>query len=133
MAGRRKIYSRMEKHIEYLQPISFAPGGESISAWQLENGEEECQVKRIVLSATAATDAIQVKIGLFQKLPTAGSDFSDDTVIYSFAMRNQMLINETTTVRVPQGWFLAVLLLNPASSNAQEISFNCQINYLSLG
>ena len=133
MAGRRKIYSRMEKHIEELYPLNFAPGGESVSAWQLENGEEECQVKRIVLSATAATDAIQIKLGLFQKQPTTYGDFTDDTVIYSLMLRNQMLVNETTTVRVPQGWFLAVGIHNPISSVNQEIAFNCQINYLSLG
>ena len=132
MASRRKIYSRMEKHIEFLPTVGFLANGHSISAFQLENGEEECQVKRIVLSVCTELLPIQVKLGLFQKLPTSPGDFTDDTVIYSYVTRNQWVLNETTTVRVPQGWYLAVQLLN-ANGAGQDASMNCQVNYLSLG
>ena len=130
--GRARIHKRMEKKIHTLPSISFAAGGESVDSFQLENGEEECQIKRIVLSTTIDGNSGLVKIGLFQKQPTASADFSDDTIIYSYVWRNQQLLNETTTVRVPQGWYIGVYLRNFPGPTAQDISCNLQLNYLSL-
>ena len=130
--GRARIHKRMEKEIYTLPSINFLSGGDSVDSFQLEGGEEECQIKRIVLSTTIDGGSGLVKIGLFQKQPTTNADFSDDTIIYSYTWRNQQLLNETTTVRVPQGWYIGVYLLNFAGGAAQHISCNLQLNYLSL-
>ena len=130
--GRARIHKRMEKEIFTLPSVSFVSGGDSVSSFQLEGGEEECQIKRIVLSTTITGWSGLVKIGLFQKQPSGSIDFSDDTIIYSYVWRNQQLLNETTTVRVPQGWYIGVYILNFPGGSTEEISCNLQLNYLSL-
>ena len=109
---------------------STTPGSPSLFTFQLENGEEECQVKRIVLSGAGNNQGI-VKLGLFQDTPTVTS-FSDDKIIYSMAINSGAvgLINETTTVRVPRDWHLAIMV----SSNTANLDFtiNTQLNYLVL-
>ena len=96
---------------------------------QLEGGDEECQIKRIVLS-TASNNQCQVKLGLFQDVPTIGS-FSDDKAIYSTVGNASAIgiINETTTVRVPRDWHLAVMV-----DSIANVAFmvNLQLNYLVL-
>ena len=125
----------MEKHLQTRSTITIPGGGTDVTAFTLEGGEEECQIKRIVLSATELSSEFGVtcKVGLFQKQPTTLADFSDDTIIYSMTYRNQQLINETTTVRVPQGWFIGTLLINNDPVNSAKASCNLQLNYLSLG
>ena len=68
--GRARIHKRMEKEIYTLPSINFLSGGDSVDSFQLEGGEEECQIKRIVLSTTIDGGSGLVKIGLFQKQPT---------------------------------------------------------------
>ena len=125
----------MEKYVETRSTINIAAGGSNVDSFVLEGGEEECQIKRIVLSATELTSeyGCTIKVGLFQKQPTALADFTSDTVIYSFTYRNQQLLNETTTVRVPQGWFIGTLMINNDPANIAKTSVNLQLNYLSLG
>ena len=125
----------MEKHVSTRSTIALPGGATNVHSFDLEGGEEECQVKRIVLSATehGSLYGITLKVGLFQKQPTTLADFSDDTIIYSYTYRNQQLLNETTTVRVPQGWFIGILMINNDPANAADASCNLQLNYLSLG
>ena len=125
----------MEKHVVTRSVINIAAGGTDVHSFVLEGGEEECQIKRIVLSGTELTSeyGVTLKVGLFQKQPTALADFSDDTIIYSYTYRNQQLLNETTTVRVPQGWYIGTLLVNNDPANIAKCSVNLQLNYLSLG
>ena len=130
--GRARIHKRMEKKVYNVPSTNFPSGVNTVTSFQLEGGEEECQIKRIVLSTTIDGGSGQVKIGLFQKQPSSSSDFSDDTIIYSYVWRNQQLLNETTTVRVPQGWYIGVYLRNFPGPTAQDISCNLQLNYLSL-
>ena len=125
----------MEKNVSTRSTITITGGGTDVHSLTLEGGEEECQIKRIVLSATELSSeyGVTCKVGLFQKQPTALADFSSDTIIYSMTYRNQQLINETTTVRVPQGWYIGTLLINNDPVNAAKVSVNLQLNYLSLG
>ena len=129
MARRSRTATRMEKsHTE--STGSSSPGVPSLFTFQLESGDEECQIKRIVFSG-AGNNQGTAKIGLFQDTPTVSS-FTDDKIIYSMALNSGAvaLINETTTVRVPRDWHLAIMV----SSNTATIDFtiNTQLNYLVL-
>ena len=130
--GHYEPIKRMNKHLLDAGVLSHASPGSNVTATQLETGEEECQIKRLVISMTTAEAACKFKVGLFQKPPTS-ADFTDDTIIYSFIGKNQVWLNETTTVRVPQGWYVAILTQNPATSPVQDIGAHVQINYLSMG
>ena len=128
----------MEKHLKYGTILGSSGDEQVITSWQLEGGDEECQIKRIVLSCTkAATSApgpCQVRLGLFQEQPTQVSDFIESATIYSFVFDTgtPQILNETTTVRVPRGWYLGLIFNNlVAVQPAEELqpSYNCQLNY----
>ena len=128
MARYSRTHTRMEKNVAYHQGTSNA-GAPVLHTWQLENGDEECQIKRIVLSMASGAQA-RIRLGLFQDTPTI-ADFSQDKVIYSFvtAEDSNALINETTTIRVPRSWHLAMII---DSLNSNSFFANCQLNYLVL-
>ena len=130
--GHYEPIKRMNKHLLDAGVLSHATPGSNVTVTQLEMGEEECQIKRLVISFTTDAAAAYLKVGLFQK-PPAAADFTDDTIIYSLIGKNQVWLNETTTVRVPQGWYIGILTENPAQSPIQEIGALVQINYLSMG
>ena len=131
MARRSRTDTRMEKHVE-LAAGSVALGAPpALYTFQLENGDEECQIKRLCLSI-AANNQCRYAFGLFQDTPSVIA-FTDDKVIYSFCGNAGAvgLINETTTVRVPRGWHLAVMVTNQGSG-AVDFTVNTQLNYLVL-
>ena len=109
----RRTYTRMEKKV--LSDTEIIPALLDTSPghlFQLEGGLEECQIKRIVFSGSnrdgSDNDCISLKFGLVQDNTP---DFNlEDIVIYSMLVTNNAvsLINETTTVRVPRGWYLVV-------------------------
>ena len=126
--ARYKTHTRMEKDVAYHQGTSNA-GAPVLHSWQLENGDEECQIKRIVLSMASGAQA-RIRLALFQDTPTI-AEFTNDKTIYSFvtAADGNGLINETTTIRVPRSWHLAILVDSLASNS---FFANCQLNYLVL-
>ena len=106
--------------------------------FQLEGGDEECQIKRIVLSGSNSDssehDYLSLRLALFQDAPATADLQLEEAVIYSIAITNNSttLINETTTVRVPRGWTLALYFVNPVALGAGETNYayvNCQLNY----
>ena len=129
----------MEKHLKYGTILGSSGDEQVITSWQLEGGDEECQIKRIVLSCTkAATSApgpCQVRLGLFQEQPTNVSDFVESATIYSFLIGEAgqpQILNETTTVRVPRGWYLGYIFTNSIAvqpADSLMLSFNFQCNY----
>ena len=128
----------MEKHIETGRTLAAASEISAPTIFQLENGAEECQIKRIVLSGVTQdagdSEANALKLGLFQESPSISDLSLQDAVIYSIITTNNAvaLINETTTVRVPRGWYLAVWAESPISQgtgDAFQVFFNCQLNY----
>ena len=115
--------------------LALASGSNQIATWQLEGGLEECQIKRIVFSGNelGSEYGVTMKLGLFQKAPSTTADFTDDTVIYAMSFRNQQLINETTTVRVPQGWHIGLWIQNnPGGTLPCTIGTSIQLNYLNM-
>ena len=139
--ARRKTYTRMEKSItsELLTAAQAVNPDISLPVlFQLEGGDEECQIKRIVLSASLSDDSdddyVSVRLALFQETPDITDLDLEEAIIYSMAVTNNSvtLINETTTVRVPRGWHLALYFVNPNSlgvGQSNSAFVNCQLNY----
>ena len=139
--ARRRTYTRMEKSInseELVSTQAFDPDKSTPFLFQLEAGDEECQIKRIVLSGsmadTSQDDYISLRLALFQDTPSQADLDLEEAVIYSAVLcnNNVTLINETTTVRVPRGWHLALYFVNPNSLGMGQFNHayvNCQLNY----
>ena len=136
--ARNRTYTRMEKHLDYGASTGASGSEQVVGSFQLESGDEECQIKRLVLSATklptSAPGPCQLRFGLFQEQPTQVNDFIASATIYSFVFDagTPQILNETTTVRVPRGWYLGYIFNNlnavQPSENLQ-IAHNFQINY----
>ena len=57
-------------------------GSTNISTFQLDGGEVEAQVKRIMISFGVDTGKLcTFQLGLFQDLPTTAGEFNDKTVV----------------------------------------------------
>ena len=122
----------MEHHINSQVAAAVGPGGIDLSVIQLEGGDEECQIKRIVLSGATTGGHMRVRIGLFQDIPASTSDFNANNgsaVFYAFACAQQALINETTTIRVPRDWYIGILAENLAAVASTDMSVVTQLNY----
>ena len=105
------IQTRME-HKFVITTSPLAPGADVVHSFQLEGGDEECQVKRLVLSLASPGINVLVKWGLFQEQPTVGSDFTDETLFAAAVSNDSLIIDRTTTMRVPRGWFIGVFVQN---------------------
>ena len=131
----RRGYStqtRMEKYINIQQIPTIAAGGIFIHDWQLEGGDEECQIKRIVLSSSANGNH-SVEWGLFQEPNPVSADFTGKTSICAFTARAQGMVDRTTTIRVPRGWTLGAKITNlePSAAYAAAICTNLHYKVLS--
>ncbi len=111
------IQTRME-HILDTRNSPLAAGGDVVYTFQLEDGDEECQVKRLVLSQSVQGQVTLVKWGLFQEAPSAPGDFTNETLFAAATCRNQVLIDRTTTMRVPRGWHIGVYVQNLSADSS---------------
>ena len=137
--ARNRTYTRMEKSITFRNVTGTAGSENVVGSFQLEGGAEECQIKRLVLSMAklpgSATGPGQLRFGLFQEQPTNVSDFVESATIYSFLIGEAgqpQILNETTTVRVPRGWYLGYIFTNSIAvqpADSLMLSFNFQCNY----
>ena len=128
MARGRRTVSRMEK-LWSAGPTTVASGSSEILTYQLDGGEVEAQVKRIMLSFGVESGKLcNFNLGLFQKEPTALSAFDDETTVISGAIGNQFAHNETITMRVPKDWWIALAIINNGASSAQ-LTRSLQLNY----
>ena len=129
-----KPKTRMQKHIQRNAPTStMAPASNNIVSYQLEQGEEECQIKRIVLSAASTSGIYFVKIALGDEAFTSLGDFTDNRVIYDMVGTGPQIVNATTTIRVNRGDHIG-LSLNQSNANSgnANAAVSCQLNYLVL-
>jgi len=111
--------------------VANIPAGNfDISTFQLDGGEVEAQVKRIMISfgTGPGSQLCTFQLGLFQKLPGAATDFDNETVVLSGAIGNQFQHNETITMRVPKDWYIGVLITNLGATDA-DLTRNLQLNY----
>ena len=108
---------------------NVAPGASNVDTFQLDGGEVEAQVKRIMLSfGGIGSQLCTFQLGLFQKQPAAPADFDDETVVISGAIGNQFSHNDTITMRVPKDWYIGLLVTNLAAQPADYVR-NLQLNY----
>ena len=108
---------------------NVAAGATFVQGYQLDGGEVEAQVKRIMLSFGVETGKLcTFQLGLFQKAPTTAADFDMETVVISGAIGNQFAHNETITMRCPKDWVVGLLITNLGDSTA-DVAYNLQLNY----
>ena len=131
MARGRRTVSRMEKSVQSGLIALSGTTSTSVQAFQLDGGEVEAQVKRIMFSAAeiAAGKSTEFKIGLFQFAPSATDFNQDETIVISGVIGNQFRHNETITMRVPKDWYIGLLLGNLDPSKATETVWSLQMNY----
>ena len=129
-----KPKTRMQKHIQTNAPASTMPAGTSnIVSFQIEGGEEECQIKRIVLSSASTSGIYHVKFALADEAFSTIADFTDTRTIYAIRGTGPQLVNETTTIRVNRGDHLGILLdQSGVNSSAANAAATLQLNYLVL-
>ncbi len=110
---------------------SISSNSNEILAFQLDQGEVEAQIKRIMLSMGESGSSKQAafRLGLFQKLPTTLADFDDETTVISGAVGNQCWHNETITARCPKEWYVGLLIVNYDGATSSDLTINLQLNY----
>ncbi len=111
------IQTRME-HKSVTNSSPLAAGATVVYSFQLENGDEECQVKRLVLSAAMPGVMSLIKWGLFQEQPATPADFTNETLFATACAASQFLLDRTTTMRIPRGWWIGVLVQNVDTNSA---------------
>ena len=128
MARAPRTTSRMEKFV--IQASQVVPAaGNLIAAHQLDGGEVEAQVKRIMFSATESVGKLcTFKLGLFQFAPSATNFNEDEAIVISGAIGNQFAHNETITMRVPKDWYVGIQLINFDTSD-RTVTHSLQLNY----
>ena len=131
MARARRTVSRMEKSVQNGRiPVLDGANPTALIPIQLDGGEVEAQVKRIMLSfGESGGKTACFKLGLFQFSPTVANFNEDEAIVLSGAIGNQFSHNDTITMRVPKDWYLGLLLeqLDPAGTST--ITWSAQFNY----
>ena len=132
MARGRRTVSRMEKAVVngYSPTVGGGTPAVIAQAIQLDGGEVEAQVKRIMLSfGETGSKTAAFKLGLFQFSPTVANFNEDEAIVLSGAIGNQFAHNETITMRVPKDWYIGLLLeqLDPAGTSS--LTYSLQLNY----
>ena len=131
MARGRRTVSRMEKFVE--QSITNVPAASDvIFPYQLDGGEVEAQVKRIMLSLAQSggtSSDFQFKLGLFQFAPSSADFNADEAIVISGVVGNQCWHNETITMRVPKDWYVALQITNANPTSARDCVYSLQLNY----
>ncbi len=126
--ARTRISSRMEK-FSYQNSHNVAATGDFFTSWQLDSGEVEAQVKRIMLSiAEAGGKACTYQLGLFQFAPALASFNEDEAIVLSGAVGNQYAHNETITMRVPKDWYIGLKIHNFHTAPVDAV-VSLQLNY----
>jgi hypothetical protein len=112
--------------------------GELIESFQLENGTEECQIKRIFMTAVSDgthSGIYQVAFAIADEAFLASSDFTDNRKICSGVIGpgQGFAWNETQTIRVPRGYYLGILIDGSSGNSGNEkVRTFAQVNYLVL-
>ena len=132
MARGRRTVSRMEKAVvNGTTTVSGATPAVIAQAIQLDGGEVEAQVKRIMLSlgAYSGDQSAAFKLGLFQFQPTVANFNEDEAIVISGAVGNQCWHNETITMRVPKDWYVSLLVEQRDATKTTELTYSLQLNY----
>ena len=128
--------TRMNKHRENIS-VQLS-SGEDITSFQIENGAEELQLKRIfatVVSDGTSSNLYRVDFAISDEAFVSQSDFSDTRIVWSgsFGPGQGFVWNETQTIRIPRGYHLGLFIDGITTNvNPEEVLANVQVNYLVL-
>ena len=102
-----------------------------LTSFQIDGGEVEAQVKRIMLSfgEYGGGKSCGFKLGLFQFAPSKADFANDEAIVLSGAIGNQFNHNETITMRVPKDWYIGLLVVALDATTSSKIAYNLQLNY----
>ena len=133
MARGRRTVSRMEKFVHQGFNTLIDTAHDELQSFQLDGGEVEAQVKRIMFSAgeSGTGKATAFKLGLFQFQPSKADFANEEAIVISGAIGNQFTHNETITMRVPKDWYIGLLIvsLSPDVNVSSKIAYSLQLNY----
>ena len=120
----------MEKSVQNGVTNLLGGAPATIYSIQLDGGEVEAQVKRIMLSMASVTgQSGAFKLGLFQFQPTVANFNEDEAIVISGVVGNQCWHNETITMRVPKDWYLGILFEQLDPSAVTKLVWSAQFNY----
>ena len=111
----------------YQNSHTLPAAGDFFTVFQLDSGEVEAQVKRIMCSFSGSSGCIY-RLGLFQVTPTLADFDLDEAIVISGAIGNQYAHNETITMRVPKGWFIGIKIHN-FNAAPNDMCLSLQLNY----
>ena len=125
MARGRRTVSRMEKSVSSGYASGVDVANAQVIAIQLDGGEVEAQVKRIMLSfGETGSKTGAFKLGLFQFSPSEADFGNDEAVVISGAIGNQFAHNETITMRVPKDWYLGLLIYQLDAVGTSNLTYS---------
>ena len=122
--GKYTPQTRMEK-TAVLHGGTLAPGATSEIQFQLEGGDEECQVKRLILSA-GGDHIWSYSLYLSDEAMTGAQPI--DRLVAQFGGLSGQIIDRTTTMRVPRGFHLLAILTN-VDGNQGTFVHNSVLHY----
>ena len=109
----RRTSTRMQKDFPLYEHQNLAAGGgQDLHSWQLEGGDEECQIKRLVISGAGTGSPISIKVALADEPFVSSAQFTDQRGIAEFVVSGDQIIDRVTTIRVPREWHLGLLAEN---------------------
>ncbi len=125
--GRGYISTRMEKTEQTTIGAAAAIGPLAVleTPFQLEGGDEECQIKRLHLSL-ACDRACQVELYLGDEAMAGPQPIQ--RLLVNFVGTNSMQLDRTTAIRVPRDWHLLARITN-LTGNAGEAALQSTIHY----
>ena len=126
--------TRMQKSWEGLSNPALGVGAADIKSYQLEGGDEECQIKRLVCSMGTSGNHGAFAVALADVPFVTAADFTDNRIITDSEVGNNSTaqINHTTTIRVPRGWHLGILVTNRGGANPLSYGVTAGLHYLVL-
>ena len=128
--------TRMNKHREAVS--THLSSGESITSFQIENGAEELQLKRIFATAVSdgtSNNLYRMDFAISDEPFVAQADFSDTRIVFTgaYGPGQGFVWNETQTIRIPRGYYLGIFIDGMSTNGPSEHGLaNVQINYLVL-
>ena len=116
--GRGYVSTRMEKH--ETTTVGAAAGLPAFATvetpFQLEGGDEECQIKRLHISV-ASDRAVQVELYLGDEAMAGAQPIQ--RLLLNFVCTGAQQVDRTTAIRVPRDWHLLARITNLTGNNGE--------------
>ena len=120
-----RVSTRMEKIEGTSTALAVASFATLELPFQLEGGDEECQVKRLILSAGGSTN-FQYELYLGDEAMTGSQPIQ--RLVAVFVGNGSAMVDRTTTMRVPRDWHLLARITN-LGSGAADLAAQTVLHY----